>query len=80
MIRVLFVDDEPNVRFAFRRLLLRDGIDADLAESGAEALELARDSRYSVVVTDLNADGRPDLAVSNLGSNDVSLLFSTCSP
>ena len=55
--RVLFVDDEPNVRFAFRRLLMRDGIEADVAESGAEALELARDYRYSVVVTDLAMPG-----------------------
>ncbi|HVW26193.1 MAG TPA: EAL domain-containing protein [Polyangiaceae bacterium] len=51
------MDDEPNVRLAFRRLLLRDGIETDVAESGAEALELARDSRYSVVVTDLAMPG-----------------------
>jgi diguanylate cyclase (GGDEF)-like protein len=55
--RVLFVDDEPNVRSAFRRLLLRDGIEADVAESGAEALELAGEYRYSVVVTDLAMPG-----------------------
>jgi diguanylate cyclase (GGDEF)-like protein len=55
--RVLFVDDEPNVRAAFRRLLLRDGIEADVAESGAEALALAGDFRYSVVVTDLAMPG-----------------------
>jgi diguanylate cyclase (GGDEF)-like protein len=54
---VLFVDDEPNVRFAFRRLLMRDGIEADVAESGAEALELARHCCYSVVVTDLGMPG-----------------------
>jgi diguanylate cyclase (GGDEF)-like protein len=55
--RVLFIDDEPNVRSAFRRLLLRDGIEADVAESGAEALELAGGYRYSVVVTDLAMPG-----------------------
>jgi diguanylate cyclase (GGDEF)-like protein len=55
--RVLFVDDEPNVRSAFRRLLLREGIEADVAESGAEALELAGEYRYSVVVTDLAMPG-----------------------
>lgn len=55
--RVLFVDDEPNVRFAFRRLLRRHGVEADVAESGAEALELARHCPYSVVITDLAMPG-----------------------
>jgi len=36
---------------------MHDGIDADVAENGAEALELARDCRYSVVVTDLAMPG-----------------------
>jgi two-component system cell cycle response regulator len=55
--RVLFVDDEPMIRSAFRRLMTRTGISADVAASGAEALALARHHPYSVVVTDLSMPG-----------------------
>ncbi len=51
--RVLFVDDEHLIRRAFTRAMAHRGFGVDLAEDGAEALELAREHRYAVVVTDL---------------------------
>ena len=33
------------------------------------------DSPFSVAVTDLNGDGRPDLVTANSGSSDVSVLL-----
>ena len=53
--RVLFVDDDPIVLRALRRLLLgaRPGWEIDLAESGDAALGLLEARTYDVVVTDL---------------------------
>lgn len=53
--RVLFVDDDPIVLRALRRLLLgaRPGWEIDLAESGDAALALLEARTYDVVVTDL---------------------------
>ncbi|MCH8326511.1 MAG: VCBS repeat-containing protein, partial [Bacteroidetes bacterium] len=35
---------------------------------------------FSVSIGDLNGDGKPDLAVANLGSNSVSVFFNTATP
>ena len=52
---ILVVDDERSVRDVMRRLLERLGYIVDLAESGAEALDLvsASPSRYDLVILDL---------------------------
>lgn len=55
--RILFVDDEPNVREAFRHLVKREGFCVDVAESGSEALALAKHHHYQVVVTDIAMPG-----------------------
>lgn len=54
--RLLLVDDDPLVVRALRRLLLaaRPGWEIDTAESGEAGVELARHTRYDVVVTDLH--------------------------
>jgi hypothetical protein len=40
----------------------------------------AGSSPRSVAAADLNADGRPDLAVANSGSGNVSVLLNACLP
>ncbi|MGQ0700411.1 MAG: FG-GAP-like repeat-containing protein [Panacagrimonas sp.] len=40
----------------------------------------AGDRPQSIAVADLNGDGRPDLAVANIGSDDVSVLLNTATP
>jgi hypothetical protein len=40
----------------------------------------AGDGPYSVTATDVNGDGRPDLAVSNVNSDNVSVLLNTTAP
>ncbi|MEM6703639.1 MAG: EAL domain-containing protein [Acidobacteriota bacterium] len=51
--RILFVDDEPQVRHLFSRQLERYGYSVDLAESPSEALALAADHEYGAVATDM---------------------------
>jgi DNA-binding NtrC family response regulator len=51
--RVLLVDDEPDLRRLLRRSLVRAGFDVVEAGHGRAALELARESRFDVVITDV---------------------------
>lgn len=51
--RALVVDDEPMVRMATMRALARENFSCDAAHNGREALELVRQTRYELVVTDL---------------------------
>jgi diguanylate cyclase (GGDEF)-like protein len=50
--RVLFADDDAEVRSAVARCLRRCGLIVDLARDGREALALASEYPYSVVATD----------------------------
>lgn len=60
--RVIFVDDEPNVLAAIRRMLRskRNEWDMEFAESGAIALSLFEEQVFDVIVSDIrmpNMDG-----------------------
>jgi putative nucleotidyltransferase with HDIG domain len=57
--RVLFVDDQPNVLAGLRRMLrgLRDDWEMQFAESGDEALTLMAESPFDVVVSDMRMPG-----------------------
>lgn len=54
--RVLFVDDEPNVLDALRRLLRRT-YEFDTAGSGQEALAMLDQQPYAVIVSDMRMPG-----------------------
>lgn len=51
--RVLVVDDQPSIRRLLRRILEDDGYEVREAKDGADALALAKASRFHLVVTDL---------------------------
>ena len=57
--RVLFVDDQPNVLAGLRRMLrgLRNEWEIQFAESGDEALTLMAKSPFDVVVSDMRLPG-----------------------
>ena len=59
MIRVLFVDDEPNVLAGLRRLLRSQRAEWEMhfASSGAEAVQMLRESAFDVVVSDMRMPG-----------------------
>lgn len=50
---ILLVDDEPEVLRIFKRILSAEGAVILAAQSGAEALEIARQTRLDLVVLDL---------------------------
>ena len=57
-VRVLFVDDEENIRKAIRRMFRKQGWDMEFAASGAEALEkFDQGPPFDVVVSDQRMPG-----------------------
>jgi two-component system response regulator AtoC len=54
---VLVVDDDPAVGKVLGALLRQDGITAQVASSGAEALQALEDQPFEVVVTDVRMPG-----------------------
>ena len=83
-LRLLVVDDEPDLRTLYELALLREGYDVDSADSLAQARERLAAQQYSVVITDmrlpdgqglellrqLEAEGRPEktLVITAYGS------------
>ena len=55
--RILFVDDEPDVRSGFARSMKKHGFDVDVASNGIEAIARAQDCFYPVILTDLRMPG-----------------------
>ncbi len=58
-LRILFVDDEPNVLRGLRRMLrnMRTESYMDYVEGGQEALELMEGHEYDVIVSDMRMPG-----------------------
>jgi two-component system, OmpR family, KDP operon response regulator KdpE len=55
--RILVVDDDPQIRRAMRVTLTGHGYEVDDAMSGEAALDKVRDSRFDLVLLDLNMPG-----------------------
>jgi two-component system response regulator MprA len=53
MTTILVVDDDPKIRSVLGRGLRFEGYDVQIAASGQEALQLARDTPFALVVLDL---------------------------
>ncbi len=55
--RLLFVDDEPNVLKALKRIFLEDDLDIATAGSGPAALDYLREHPVDLVLSDYNMPG-----------------------
>jgi two-component system response regulator PilR (NtrC family) len=55
--RVLFVDDEENMRIMMRILLQKDGYEVDVAEDGSVALSMYSKGKYDLVIQDITMPG-----------------------
>ncbi|HEY3232432.1 MAG TPA: response regulator transcription factor [Roseiflexaceae bacterium] len=53
MTKILIVDDDPKIRSVLGRGLRFEGYDVQIAASGQEALQLARETPFDLVVLDL---------------------------
>jgi two-component system response regulator (stage 0 sporulation protein F) len=56
-VRVLVVDDEPAILFAYQKLIQAEGYGIDLCEGLEEALHLIHTSTYFAVITDIRLSG-----------------------
>jgi len=56
-VRLLVVDDEEDLAEVLRRGLAREGFAVDVAHTGTQALGLAADGEYDVIVLDLRLPG-----------------------
>ncbi|MCP5326198.1 MAG: response regulator [Oceanospirillaceae bacterium] len=50
---ILFVDDEPQMLSALKRVFRGEQYSVDTANSGAEALELIKNTEYDVIISDM---------------------------
>jgi len=77
--RVLVVDDDRKITAALRRGLTYEGYTVDVANAGAEALAMVRDSHPDVVVLDIMMPGIDGLDVCRLirRTNNVPILMLT---
>jgi CheY-like chemotaxis protein len=62
-LRVLLVDDQPDVRESVANMLVALGHEVAVAAGGEQALGLARESTFDVVITDLGMPGLNGLDV-----------------
>ena len=78
---MLLVDDEEAIRSALSRALAAEGLEVDLAETGAEGLERALAEQYDLVILDLlmpSMDGRAVLRQLLRGRPGQAVLVLSC--
>jgi len=51
--KILVVDDEPLIRKLFAKALRAEGTEVDQAADGLEAVEMATQEQYDVILTDI---------------------------
>ena len=62
--RILYVDDEPQLRRLGELLLFRTGYDVDTAADGAQGWEALQHTHYNLLITDNNMPGLTGLELS----------------
>jgi len=82
-LRILVVDDEPAILFAYRKLIERDGLAVDISMTLEEAITQIRTQRYLAVIADLrlagtdNGDGLEILRVIQSEHPDTKTILAT---
>ena len=60
---VLIVDDDESVRTTLFKVIRSNGLDAELASSGEQALQMVRKKQYDLILLDVNMNGMDGFAV-----------------
>jgi len=58
MTRVIIIDDEKDIRFVLKEILVRAGFDVEVAGNGSDGLNLLRQQSADLVVTDVIMPGQ----------------------
>jgi len=53
-IKILVIDDDPEIRYTFETLLLAEGYDVEVAETGMEAIKKTKERRFNIALIDIN--------------------------
>ena len=77
--RILVVDDDPQIRRVMRVTLTGQGYEVDDAKNGEAALEKLRDSRFDLVLLDMNMPGIGGLETCRAirGQSDIGIIMLT---
>jgi DNA-binding NtrC family response regulator len=81
--RVLVVDDEPAILFAYRKLIEKDGMTVDICANLEDAVRHIRARRYLAVIADMrlagtdNGDGLEILRIIQIERPDTKTILST---
>jgi CheY-like chemotaxis protein len=84
-VRILFVDDDPAAARLYRSMLVNDGHEVVVLDSGVDAVEAAAREPFDLVITDFNMPGiKGDVTLSLLRARfpdlPVVILTSETSP
>ena len=55
--RILVVDDEPAILFAYKKLLEKEGIEVDICECHCDAIKQLKSCSYFAVIADMRLEG-----------------------
>jgi DNA-binding response OmpR family regulator len=58
MAKLLVIDDEEDIRFVLKEILERAGYEVDVAADAKEGLDLLRENRADLVITDIIMPGK----------------------
>jgi DNA-binding NtrC family response regulator len=53
-IKILVIDDDPEIRYTFKALLLAEGYHVEVAETGMEAIRKTEEKWYNIALIDIN--------------------------
>ncbi|MCH8348052.1 MAG: response regulator, partial [Proteobacteria bacterium] len=58
MLKILFIDDEPVIRFIGKKTLEKAGFNVTVAEDADEGMDRFTSDEYDLVITDLAVPGQ----------------------
>jgi CheY-like chemotaxis protein len=82
-VRILLVDDDPDATRLYRAMLTNGGHDVVSVDSGIDAVEVAAQERFDLVITDFNMPGiKGDVTLSLLRARvpDLPVVILTSEP